>query len=127
MCSCSLTFQLDAEAVRILPEYTFLSSDIFIVPGIYPLFVDGVSSDGIRLRYTVNLNSSSEGPPDEIGIVIRVDDLSLRLHCEDNIVVGPEEGPVRLNSVNFPDGLGDTAGFVRSGMTNWRGLSLCSL
>ena len=88
----------------------FSSSELVIVPGIISVFDrgdDGVL--GIRLRYTVNLNTSSVGAlPDGN---LDINELSHVIHCIRDIIT--DRNRTTLAAVG--DGNGDTVGFMRSG------------
>ena len=86
----------------------FSSSELVVVPDNITL----ISFSGIRLRYTVNLNTSSVGALPNGNFDIN--ELSQIIHCVRDIM--PDRNSTRaLRTLFEMDGNGDTVGFMRSG------------
>ena len=87
----------------------FSSSELVVVPDNITL----ISFSGIRLRYTVNLNTSSVGALPNGNFDIN--ELSQIIHCVRGIM--PDRNSTRaLRTLFEMDGNeGDTVGFMRSG------------
>ena len=108
--SLSLThsLQLDSYTMEHLGPLRFSSSELVVVPDNITL----ISFSGIRLRYTVNLNTSSVGALPNGNFDIN--ELSQIIHCVRDII--PDRNSTRaLRTLFEMDGNGDTVGFMRSG------------
>ena len=89
----------------------FSSSELVVVPGIISLISDDVAFLGIRLRYTVNINTSVGALPNGN---FDINELSQIIHCVRGIM--PDRNSTRaLRTLFEMDGNGDTVGFMRSG------------
>ena len=107
-----LPLQLNTTSAAILSAPP-LSTELLIVPGVFPV---NSTLNGVRFRFTINLNTSAEGDLIDIDSSLEIADLSVFLHCVEDIVIETEDLPYVLGVVSEYDENGDTVGFVRSGM-----------